>query len=114
MSKRSTLPNSRYYKVGSVSELDFVSLYSDRPAKKATGNKEDHRSIGVVVTQYNYSWSFSDYANINFFHYVLRNDGPPLDSVYVGMYSELASGNMTLSSVVPPSYMRYSPSDGVS
>ena len=100
---RSTLPNSRYYKVGSVSELDFVSLYSDRPAKKATGNKEDHRSIGVVVTQYNYSWSFSDYANINFFHYVLRNDGPPLDSVYVGMYSELASGNMTLSSVVPPS-----------
>jgi len=99
---RSSLPTSRYYKAGAVSELDFVSLYSDRPAKKATGYREDHRPIGVVVTQYNYTWSFADYNYINFFHYVLRNDGPPLDSVYVGMYAELASGNMSLSSTVPP------------
>jgi hypothetical protein len=100
--RRSTLPNSRYFKDGAISELDFISRFSDRPAKHKTGYAEDHRPLGIIVTQYNFSWSFSDYANINFFHYVIKNDGPPLENAYVAMYAELASGNMNASSTLPP------------
>ncbi len=100
---RSSLTTSRYYVEGAVSELDFVSQFADRPAKFATGNSEDHRPLGVIVTQYNFSWSFSDYAHINFFHYVIRNDGPPLLNAWLGMYAQLASGNLNLSTQIPPS-----------
>jgi hypothetical protein len=100
---RSTLPNSRYFKDGAISEMDFISQYSDRPSKRALDNNEDSRPLGVVVTQYNFSWSFSNYAHMVFFHYVVTNDGPPLHDVWLGMYDELASGNMNASSQVPPS-----------
>ncbi len=100
---RSTLPNSRYFKEGAVSENDFISQFSDFPGKRALDNSQDSRPMHVVVTQYNYSWSFSNYAHIVFFHYVVRNDGPPLHDVWLGMYDELASGNMNNSASVPPS-----------
>lgn len=101
--RRSTLPNSRYYSEGAVSELDFISRFGDRPAKRADDNSEDHRPIGVMVTQYNYGWSFSNYAHFVVFHYVIRNDGPPLRNVWLGMYDELASGNLNLQNQLPPS-----------
>jgi hypothetical protein len=101
--RRSTLPNSPYFDHGAVSEKDYVSLFSDYPAKTKTGRVEDHRPLHVAVTQYNYAWSFSDYAHQTFFHYVITNNGPPLRDVWVGMYDELASGNMKLQSVRPPS-----------
>ena len=62
ISRRSTLPNSRYNSPGAVSELDFVSRFRDTPAKRALDNNEDHRPLHVNVTQYNYGWSFSNYA----------------------------------------------------
>lgn len=100
---RSTLPNSRYFHPGAVSEMDFISRYSDRPPKRALDNNEDHRPLGIIVTQYNYTWSFSEYAHFMIFHYVLKNDGPPLRNVWFGMYDELASGNMNLQSQIPVS-----------
>lgn len=102
VARRSTLPNSLYYSSGAVSELDYISSYSDRPAKQSDDSNERHRPLGVIVTQYNFGWSFSNYAHFTIFHYVIKNDGPPLRNVYVGMYDELASGNLNLANTLPP------------
>ncbi len=96
---RSTLPNSRSYDPDAISELDFISSYSDRPADQ----RKRHRPLQVIVNQYTFEWSFSDYANLIIFHYVIHNDGPPLRNVWLGMYDELASGNMRLQNTYPPS-----------
>lgn len=101
IARRSTLPSSRYHSDGAVSELDFISRYSDRPSKRADDSNEDHRPLGVIVTQYNFGWSFSNYAHFSIFHYVVKNDGPPLRNVWLGMYDELASGNMSLQNQLP-------------
>jgi len=100
---RSTLLSNDNYSPRAVSELDAISLFSDRPAKRNveyTG--EDHRPLGVIVRQENYSWSFSKYQNMMFFHYVIKNDGPPLQNVWVGIYSELASGAKKDYATLPP------------
>ena len=96
---RSTLPNSRFYDPDAISEVDFISSYSDRPPDQ----RKRHRPLGVIVNQYTFSWSFSEYAHFVIFHYVIKNNGPPLRDVYFGMYDELASGNMRLQSQAPPS-----------
>src|SRR5262249_45027224 len=83
---RSNLINNRYYDPDAVSELDFISRYSDRPADA----RKKHRPLGVIVNQYNFEWSFSDYAHFVIFHYVVHNDGPPLRNVWLGLYNELA------------------------
>lgn len=95
---RSTLINNRFYDPKAVSELDFISRYSDRPAD----TRKEHRPLGVIVSQYNYEWSFSDYAHFVIFHYVIYNDGPPLRNVWVGLYNELASGDLTGQATLPP------------
>ena len=96
---RSQLPNSRFYDPDAVSELDFIARYSDRPGDR----RRRHRPLNVIVNQYTFEWSFSDYAHFMIFHYVIHNDGPPLRDVYLGLYDELASGNMRLQSQYPPS-----------
>lgn len=95
---RSTLPKSRYYDRDAVSELDFISSYSDRPADP----RKRHRPLNLVVNQYAFEWSFSQYGHLVILHYVIRNDGPPLRDVWVGMYDELASGDMGLQNSYPP------------
>ena len=95
---RSTLPNSRFFDSDAISELDFIARYSDRPADQ----RKKHRPLNVIVNQYEFEWSFSDYAHFVIFHYVIHNDGPPLRNVWLGMYDELASGNMRLQNSYPP------------
>jgi hypothetical protein len=99
----SKLPNSRFFSPTAVSELDLYSAFSDRPAKRSDNNNEDHRPMGLIVHQTNYMWSFSDYQHLVIFHYTIINNGPPLDSVWVGLYSEFASGNKNAYSCWPPS-----------
>jgi len=94
---RSTLSNSRVYAAGAVSELDGISYFSDMPGKtrSQTGEVEDSRPLDITVTQYNYEWSFSNYAHMCFFHYVIRNAGDlALTNVWAGLYNELASGSL--------------------
>ena len=90
---RSTLPNDRAFSTQAVSEQDYISHFNDLLPKRSLDNSEDHRSLHLEVKQENYAWSFSDYASIVFFHYVVRNTGQPLRQVWVGLYDELASGN---------------------
>ena len=96
---RSTLINNRYYDPEAISELDFISSYSDRPAIPL----RKHRPLGVIVNQYQFEWSFSDYAHFVIFHWVIHNDGPPLRDVWFGLYNELASGDFTGQAQLPPS-----------
>ncbi len=100
---RSKLENSKFFDPASISEMDLHSAFSDQPAKRAIGTGEDHRPMKLLVTQWNYAWSFSEYAHILFYHYVIINQGPPLTNVWVGAYNEFASGNKNAYSVWPPS-----------
>jgi hypothetical protein len=99
---RSTLPNSRYYTTRAISEFDLSSTFWDGVVKPPRG-REDHRPLQVVVKQENYTWSFSNYAHMAFFHYVIRNTGQPLRNVWVGLYNEFATGPKNFYSCWPPS-----------
>jgi len=99
----STLPRSDVFSRDAVSELDFISTFNDKLPKRAFNNNEDHRPLRVTVNQYNYNWSFSNYAHFVIFHYVIRNDGPPLRDVWLGLYAEMQSGPKNAYSQWPPS-----------
>jgi hypothetical protein len=89
---RSSLPNNRRFSRLAVSERDLIGSFDDLRPKKSDNNDEDHRPLGIVVRQENYSWSFSDYRHMVFFHWVITNTGAPLRDVHLGLYNELASG----------------------
>ena len=99
---RSSLPNSRKFSPLAVSERDLRGDFDDLLPKRAQNNHEDHRPLGIVVHQENYSWSFSDYRHMVFYHFAIRNTGAPLRNVYVGLYNELASGPKNNFSNWPP------------
>ncbi len=99
----SSLPRSEVFSRDAVSELDFISTFNDKLPKRAFNNNEDHRPLRVTVNQYNYNWSFSNYAHFVIFHYVIRNDGPPLRDVWLGLYTEMQSGPKNAYSQWPPS-----------
>jgi hypothetical protein len=100
---RSTLPNNKFFNVQAVSEQDYISEFSDSPPRVADNTSERSRSMGLLVRQENYSWSFSDFQHFVIFHYVIKNTGPPLRNVWFGMYNEFASGAKNQYSVWPPS-----------
>lgn len=99
----STLEGNDNYSKEAVSELDFYSTYSDFPPKRADNSGEDHRPMGLLVRQENYSWAFSQYQHVNIFHYEIVNTGPPLKDVWVGFYTEFASGAKKDQASWPPS-----------
>jgi hypothetical protein len=96
---RSSLPNNRRYSPLAVSERDLIGRFDDLIPKRAFngGINEDHRPLGVVVRQENYSWSFTDYKHMVFFHWVITNTGAPLRNVFLGLYGEFASNNKNVS-----------------
>jgi len=100
---RSTLPNNRYFNRAAVSEQDYISEFSDRPAKRAANNSQDHRPMGILVRQENYAWSFSDYQHLIIYHFTIKNLGPPIANAWVGYYAELASGPKNAYGQWPPS-----------
>ncbi|MEQ1832981.1 MAG: hypothetical protein ABL977_07985, partial [Candidatus Eisenbacteria bacterium] len=99
---RSSLPNNRRFSPRAVSERDLISNFDDLNPKRAENNREDHRPLGIVVKQDNYSWSFADYRHMVFFHWVIKNTGAPLRNAYVAVYNELASGPKNNFSNWPP------------
>src|SRR5439155_20000748 len=69
----------------------------------ATNSHERHDPMNLTVRQENYSWSFGNLQHLVIFHWVIRNDGLPLDSMWVGVYAEMASGAKNGYSGWPPS-----------
>jgi len=101
--ERSRLENSKFFSADAISEQDFLTDYVDFPAKPTVTIGEDHFPLGIKVRQETYNWSFSRFKNFLAVHLVITNAGRTLDSLYVGMYEELASGNKSAYSSWPPS-----------
>ncbi len=101
--ERSSLGNSKVYSKDAVSEQDFVTDYNDFPAKVAVTGNESHLPLGLAIHQETYDWSFSRFANFIAVHLTFTNKGRLLDSLYVGMYTELASGPKNTYGGWPPS-----------
>ena len=90
---RSSLLTSPYQSPDAISEEDVIALYDDLTPRTAANNSERHRPLGISVRQESYAWSHSSLRDILFLHVVVRNTGAALSNVWVGMYTEFASGN---------------------
>ncbi len=96
--RRSAFPTSQFYSPLAKSHLDAIGLYSDLPAKSGT------RPLSVGVRQENLSWATPAHEDFIIARYVIRNLGTsPLIDVWVGLYTELASGPKNEYSSWPPS-----------
>ena len=108
---RSTLLNSPYFELPrhrggeGVSELDAISTFNDNTVKTAANNQERHRPLRVSIRHENYQWSFGLFQHCLFFHIELKNTGAVMESVWVGMYNEFASGYKN-------GYVNWPPSSG--
>jgi len=102
--ERSRLITSRLYSPDAVSDQDFVGSFTDRPGRAGSGfSSEDHVPLGIEVTLSTYAFGLDAAADFVVLHFEIRNDGPPLRDVYVGLYSQLVSGDKNAYPGWPPS-----------
>ncbi len=90
---RSSDPASSLYSVDAISHQDLIALYDDLTPRQAASNPEAHRPLGISVRQESYAWFYGSLQDILFLHFVVRNTGAPLTNLWVGFYTEFASGN---------------------
>jgi len=101
---RSRLLSSPYYSPDAVSELDLVAEFDDLTPKRADISFEDHRPLGIRVRQESYSWNYGGAQHVLFLRYTIRNVwSSPLANAWIGLYTELASGNLNAYNQIPPS-----------
>jgi len=105
---RSSDPASPFYSADAVSHQDLIAFYDDLTPRQASGNAEAHRPLGISVRQESYAWYFASLQDILFLHFVVRNTGSQLTNVWVGLYTELASGNKAGYVLWPPDGSWYS------
>ena len=88
--ERSILPNSRYYHPDAKSEQDFRLAFIDRH----NHGGPEHVPLGLRVELETMLFSFEPFDAIVIANYRIINANPddPIYNVYVGLYSELASG----------------------
>jgi len=101
--ERSRLENSKVFSPLAVSEQDFVTDFNDFPAKSSVTGGEDHLPLGISIHQEAYNWSFSRFANFIAVSLTIKNAGRTLDSLWVSLYEELASGPKNAYGTWPPS-----------
>ncbi len=89
---RSKLPTSPYFSRQAVSEFDMISDFNDLTPTQAASNSEPHRSMKISVHHENYQWNYAEFRNILFFHIQVKNLGTAIDSMWIGIYNEFASG----------------------
>jgi hypothetical protein len=101
---RSRIRNSNVYSASAVSDQDFVCSYSDLPARPPRGfNQEPHRPLQILVQQETYVFGLLPASSLVILHLKVRNLGPPLRDVYLGLYAQLVSGDKNAYSTWPPS-----------
>jgi hypothetical protein len=104
----STLPRSPSYSSRAISEQDIITQFTDAPGKARSG-EEDHVPLvsgGIRVRQRSLSWSFEPNDKFVIVEYTITNpfeSGEALDSVYVGMYTEMVSVDKSQYELFPPS-----------
>ena len=99
--ERSNLITSPFYDLHAISEQDLLCLFSDLPARSFS--PENHRPLNILVRQETHAWSHSGLEHALFLRFVIKNSGLPLVNAWVGLYTELASGDKKLCSSMPPS-----------
>jgi hypothetical protein len=104
--RRSTQPTSPYFdRDNAVSEMDMLLDFNDYTPTQAASNAEPHRPMRLEVHQEVYQWNFAEFANTLFIRTRITNRGPLLTDLWVGTYTELASGNKG-------AYVNWPPSSG--
>jgi hypothetical protein len=102
--KRSRISNSRFYSPDAVSDEDLLCAYSDLPARGPSGYQgERHRPLNLLVRQRVLSFSLEAADAFTAIQFDIRNDGPPLSDLYVGLYAQLVSGDKNAYATWPPS-----------
>ncbi len=87
--EKSTLITSPYYDLSAISEQDFYATYYD-----TFSIVPDHHPLGLQVNQVSLAWSYSYIDDAVIIDYTIKNIGRyDLDSVYLGIYAELVTGN---------------------
>lgn len=100
----SSLPTDRFYSPFAMSEQDLIASSNDLTVKRTSSNPEEHRPMGLLVRQESHSWSWESLRDVLFLHFTITNIGAqPLTNVWVGLYTELASGPQNSYSCWPPS-----------
>ena len=97
--QRSSLPFSASFTPRAVSHQDFVSEYSDLNRRvPATGDTiAEHVPLRIQVSQDAYAWNFPFADAFTIVKYTIRNVGSEnLDSIYVGLWSEMVVHNTNL------------------
>ncbi len=100
----SRIPNSPVYKPGALSDQDLVCSYSDVPARAPRGYQaEPHRPLHILVDQRTLGFSLRAASSFVVAQFKITNQGAPLRNVYVGLYTQLVSGDKNAYSTWPPS-----------
>jgi len=100
LGQRSSDVLNLYYTPSAISQLDFISNFTDTnlsvPASGERIPKHDYPlGLGVRFESYSWSYSFADFFVI--LTYSIKNvSTTPIDSVYIGLWSEMAVGNTRL------------------
>ena len=85
-------------------QQDVITTYRDSPSRGRSGiNQEPHVPLGVRVNQSVYSFSIEPASHFVILHLTLVNEGNLLRDLYVGLYTQMVSGNKNEYSVWPPS-----------
>jgi hypothetical protein len=98
----SSSPGSDCYSTGAYSEQDFIAFYSDLlpPEAEPTG----HVPLGILVKQRSMVWNCHTADAFVLIDFTLKNiTSWTVAFMYLGMYSELASGNKSSYQNWPPS-----------
>ncbi|MEP7028238.1 MAG: hypothetical protein ABI960_06555, partial [Candidatus Eisenbacteria bacterium] len=104
MIERSRILTSKFYSPAAVSDQDFLAEFTDRPPRAgSTYSSENHQPLGVNVRLSTYAFGLDAAADFVVLHFEITNDGPPLRDVFVGLYSQLVSGNKSAYPTWPPS-----------
>jgi hypothetical protein len=99
---RSSDPSSPRYSPLALSDEEMVTLFDDHVPK--AGSPEPHRPMSVTVRQITHGWNQPGYRDIVIVRYIVTSHASaPLGDLWVGLYSELASGPKNNYSTWPPS-----------
>jgi len=100
----SRISNSRFFSPEAISDQDLDGAYSDRPGRGPRGPQgERHTPLGILVEQRTLGFSLEAAESFVAARFTIRNLGPPLRDVYVGLYAQLVSGDKAAYSTWPPS-----------
>lgn len=98
--ERSILITSRAYSKDAISEQDFVCSYTDYP--KRTASQE--QLLQISVRQESYCWGYGFTEAFVIVSFTIKNDNPQgsIRNVYLGIFSELCTGDKSQFEEWPP------------